>query len=227
MALPAADDGTLSAEDRAAGERLFAVEWMFLSSAPTLAALPPADRPEFAFAGRSNVGKSSLINALCNRQGLARASNTPGRTQELVFFGPRLSSGAVPLHLVDMPGYGYAEAPKVKVEAWTALVRDFLRGRPTLARVFLLVDARHGLKASDREIMRLLDEAAVSYQCVLTKIDKVTARALAALIGKIEDELLEHAAAFPRVLATSAEKRTGLDELRAVIWRLAQGRAGS
>jgi GTP-binding protein len=159
------EDG-LSARALDTGDTLFRQPWTFLKSAPAPEFLPEADRGEIAFAGRSNVGKSSVINALVNQHGLARTSNTPGRTQELNYF---LTERA-PLYLVDMPGYGFAQAPKDKVDNWTRLVKGYLRGRPTLARVFLLIDSRHGLKPVDREIMELLNEAAVSFQVVLTKI---------------------------------------------------------
>src|SRR5499426_2111696 len=152
-----------------AGAQLFNRPWQLLKSVPQLQFLPAADRDEVAFAGRSNVGKSSLINALVRRRGLARTSNTPGRTQELNFF----ETPGVALYLVDMPGYGFAEAPKTKVEAWTRLVKDYLRGRAGLVRVFLLIDARHGLKPPDLAMMALMDEAAVPYQAVLTKADKI------------------------------------------------------
>lgn len=199
--------------DIKAGERLFASPVRFLKSAPALEFLPPADRPEVAFAGRSNVGKSSLINAIARNRGLARASNTPGRTQELNYFEPA-GQGA---YLVDMPGYGFAEAPKAKVEAWTLLVKDYLRGRPTLARVFLLIDARHGFKGTDQEILELLDSSAVSFQVVLTKADKVSAMALQAVTASVEKSLEKHAAAFPVVLVTSSEDSAGIEEVRAAI----------
>jgi GTP-binding protein len=195
------------------GEQLFERPWLFVKSVPALEFLPPADRVEVAFAGRSNVGKSSLINALLRQSGLARTSNTPGRTQELNFF----RADAVPLYLVDMPGYGFAKAPKDKVEAWTALVSDYLKGRPTLARVFLLIDSRHGLKPPDLNIMAMLDTAAVSYQVVLTKADKINAHELQALSQTMAKALTAHGAAFPHVIATSAEKGGGIDELRAAI----------
>jgi GTP-binding protein len=204
-------------EEIAAGEALFARPWEFLRSAPSLDTLPGADRPEIAFAGRSNVGKSSLINALVKRRGLARTSNTPGRTQELNFF---LTPG-VPLYLVDMPGYGFAEAPKDKVEAWTRLVKAYLRGRPTLLRVFLLIDARHGLKKVDLDLMALMDEAAVSYQGVLTKADKVKPQHLAEVVATTRDALAEHPAAFARLIATSSQKESGVEDLRAEIAALA------
>ena len=219
--MAAIEQEAMSAAEIAAGEQLCARgDWHFIRSVPSLKVLPEADRPEIAFAGRSNVGKSSLINALVAKHGLARASNTPGRTQELNYFGPRLSAGHPPVYLVDMPGYGYAEAPKAKVEAWTELIKAYLRGRPTLARVLVLIDARHGLKPNDREIMDLLDETAVTYQCVLTKADKVKPAALAALIKGTEKVISTRPAAFPAVIATSAETGAGLEILRAVIARL-------
>jgi GTP-binding protein len=203
-------------EDIGAGEALFRRPWQFLLSAPRLDVLPAAANPEIAFAGRSNVGKSSLINALVGQRGLARTSNTPGRTQELNFF----VAPGVTLTLVDMPGYGFAEAPKAKVEAWTALVRDYLKGRPTLLRVFLLIDARHGLKSSDLAVMELMDQAAVSYQAVLTKIDKIKPPELARIVERTGAELETHAAAYPMLLATSTRTGHGLPELRAQIAQL-------
>jgi GTP-binding protein len=207
------DTSATAASALASGERLFERPWHFLKSAPALEFLPPADRVEIAFAGRSNVGKSSLINALLRHNGLARTSNTPGRTQELNFF----LADEVPLYVVDMPGYGFAKAPKEKVEAWTALVSDYLKGRPTLARVFLLIDGRHGLKPPDATIMDMLDSAAVSYQVVLTKADKINTDALEAQREATTKALKTHAAAFPELLATSAAKGTGIPELRAAI----------
>jgi GTP-binding protein len=206
----------LTPEEIDAGEALFRRPWQFVRSVPSLEHLPHSDAPEIGFAGRSNVGKSSLINALVNRQGLARTSNTPGRTQELNFF----AAAGVPLTIVDMPGYGFAQAPKAKVDQWTRLVKDYLRGRPTLVRVFLLVDARHGLKATDLGVMELMDQAAVSYQVVLTKIDKIKPPELARTMQATDAELGKHAAAYPGLLATSARTRAGMAELRAHIARL-------
>ena len=205
-----AQPAAFTPDELAAGEALFARPWQFVKSAPALQFLPEADRPEIAFAGRSNVGKSSLINALVRRRGLARASNTPGPHAGAQLSSRRRASRSI---LVDMPGYGFAEAPKAKVEAWTRLVKAYLRGRPTLLRVFLLIDARHGLKRVDLELMELMDEAAVSYQAVLTKADKVKPQHLAAIVGN-EAELGKHAAAFARVLATSAQDGAGIPELR-------------
>ena len=186
-----------------------------------MAALPPEGPPEVAFAGRSNVGKSSLINALTGQSSLARTSTTPGRTQALIFFvpdPPDVAPDALPpIALVDMPGYGYAKAPKEIVAAWTALMRAYLAGRPTLKRVFLLVDARHGLKPVDATLMDELDRAAVSYQAVLTKADKISASELAAVQAETEAALRRRAAAYPAVLATSSARGHGLDALKAEI----------
>lgn len=207
-----------TAEEIEVGEALFRRPWEFVRSVPGLEHLPDAARPEIGFAGRSNVGKSSLINALVNQRGLARTSNTPGRTQELNFF----TAPGVAFLIVDMPGYGFAQAPKAKVEQWTGLVKDYLRGRPTLVRVFLLVDARHGLKASDVSVMDLMDQAAVSYQVVLTKIDKIKPPELARKMQATAGEIEKHAAAYPGLLATSARTGTGMAELRAQIAQVAR-----
>ncbi len=202
-----------SDEEIAAAERMFAGQWDFVKGVPSLEFLPEPDRPEIAFAGRSNVGKSSLINALTNRRNLARTSNTPGRTQELNYFVPQDGS----FFLVDMPGYGYAKAPKAKVEAWTAVIRDYLRGRQTLRRAYVLIDSRHGLKPVDDLILDLLDEAAVPYQLVMTKIDKLKRGALEKVHGAVTEAITARAAAFPVVLATSSDKKTGLEDLKASI----------
>lgn len=189
--------------------------------------LPPEGPAEVAFAGRSNVGKSSLINALIGQKGLARTSNTPGRTQELNYFVPDGYSGEgddlPPMALVDMPGYGYAQAPKAQVDAWTRLVFDYLRGRATLKRVYVLIDARHGIKKNDEEVLSLLDKAAVSYQIVLTKTDKIKAPGLARLLDITAETIRKRPAAFPEVLATSSEKHRGLDELRQAILTTVEG----
>jgi GTP-binding protein len=198
-----------------AGRKLFAGKCEFVFAAARSDRLPPAGAPEVAFAGRSNVGKSSLINALSGRSSLARTSRTPGRTQELIFFD--LHGRAT---LVDMPGYGYAAASKEKTAAWGELARDYLRGRPTLLRVFLLVDGRHGLKESDRETMRALDAAAVSYAVVLTKGDEVEAADRSSRIAATLESLRKHAAAYPEVLLTSARTGDGVADLRAHIARL-------
>lgn len=202
-----------SAEELKHAEWLFAQSWQFVRGVPTLEFLPEPDRWEVAFAGRSNVGKSSLINAIVNQHGLARTSNTPGRTQELNYF----TTEKAPFYVVDLPGYGYAKAPKEKVDAWGEVLRGYLRGRVTLRRVFVLIDSRHGIKSVDHAILELLDEAAVTYQAVLTKIDKIKAPAVPKVIEACEAELKSHAAAFPVVLATSTAKNEGLAELRASI----------
>jgi len=198
-----------------AGRRLFAGEWSFMWAASSVRSLPPGQGLEIAFAGRSNVGKSSLINALTGRRSLARTSNTPGRTQELIFF-----RGAGPLVLVDLPGYGYAAAAKSKVTAWTRLIHDYLQGRAVLGRVYVLIDARHGLKSVDDAILDTLGKAAVSHQIILTKCDQVSAADLAACLETANAALLKRPAAFPGTIATSSRTGAGLPELRAAVARL-------
>jgi GTP-binding protein len=200
---------------------LFMRPWVFIRGVPSMKFLPPEGPTEIAFAGRSNVGKSSLINGLVGMKGLARTSNTPGRTQELNYFVPQGYSGGAgdlpPMALVDMPGYGFAQAPKEEVDRWTRLVFDYLRGRVTLKRVYLLIDARHGIKAIDEDVMGLLDKAAVSYQLVLTKSDKIKPPAVEKLTEETLARVRKRAAAYPEVIATSSEKGRGLEELRAAI----------
>jgi len=204
-----------------AGRKLFAGDWQFATAAGSPEALPVMRGIEIAVAGRSNVGKSSLINALTGRRALARISHTPGRTQELIFF-----SGPSRLTLVDMPGYGYAAAAKTKIKAWTELIHAFLFGRTNLARVYLLVDARHGLKPTDAEVLESLDKAAVNYQIVLTKADAARDAELAARVSATKAALAEHPAAHPELLVTSARSGSGIPELRAAMARLIKERGG-
>ncbi|MGB8278224.1 MAG: ribosome biogenesis GTP-binding protein YihA/YsxC [Methylovirgula sp.] len=205
---------------REAGKKLFAGACDFIWAATDIAQLPPAGAPEIAFAGRSNVGKSSLLNALTNRKSLARTSNTPGRTQALNFFALGPSAETPRLRLVDMPGYGYAAAAKEKVAAWTSLMQAYLRGRANLLRVFVLVDGRHGLKPQDFEMLDLLDRAAVSYQIVLTKADAVKKGEMAVRLAETQAALSQRPAAFPEILFTSSHEGEGLDALRSAIARL-------
>lgn len=210
------EDSPYDDEALEAGRKLFSRPCTFVMGAVDVRALPSAALPEICFAGRSNVGKSSLINAVTGQKGLARTSDTPGRTQELNFFliQDRLS-------ICDLPGYGYARAPKDRVKKWTSMVRGYLRGRPNLRRVLLLIDSRHGIKDNDREIMDMLDEAAVNYQVVLTKTDKPKAADLTALVAKTVEELKGHVAAHPVLMQTSSEKGRGIAELRAELVQLA------
>lgn len=211
-------DETFTADELEAARVLFAHEVSFMMGAVQIAGLPPADLPEVAFAGRSNVGKSTLINAVAGRLHLARASNSPGRTREVNFF-----VADEKLRLVDLPGYGFARASRGDVKKFQNLGRDYLRGRPNLRRVYLLIDARHGLKPSDTEALDALDKAAVSYQVVLTKADKIKPAEAAAVVEQTLKAISKRPAAFPRVLATSAEKGTGMPQLRAEIAAAALG----
>ena len=199
------------------GRKLFSGDWQFFWASPSIETLPPMAAMEVAFAGRSNVGKSSLINALTGRNALARTSHTPGRTQELIFFeGPEKAG----FRLVDMPGYGYASAPKARVASWTALIHKYLQGRSTLARVYVLIDARHGFKEVDLDVLKTLDKSAVSYQLVLTKADQVKPAELESCRQTVAAALAKHPAAFPEVLATSSRSGAGMPELRAAMVRL-------
>ncbi|KQQ73553.1 GTP-binding protein [Rhizobium sp. Leaf321] len=213
----------MAADHNSEEKTLFGRAWIFIRGVPSMEFLPPEGPFEIAFAGRSNVGKSSLINALVGYKGLARTSNTPGRTQELNYFVPDGYSGQAgdlpPMALVDMPGYGYAQAPKENVDAWTKLVFDYLRGRATLQRVYVLIDSRHGIKKNDEDVLDLLDKAAVSYQIVLTKTDKIKDPAVPKLIAETLEKIRKRPAAYPEVLSTSSEKGRGLDELRAEIMK--------
>lgn len=197
---------------REAGRKLFAGETTFLKGVVAMSGLPPSDRIEVCFAGRSNVGKSTLINALTGRKSLARASNTPGRTQEINFF-----TAGEAHYLVDLPGYGYANAPLDVVRKWQALLKQYLSGRQNLRRAFVLIDARHGIKDVDAEIMDLLDRAAVTFQCVLTKIDKIKPRDEGKVLSQVREKLAKHPAAFPELILTSSEKGTGIATLRTII----------
>ena len=202
---------TPDADALEAGRMLFAGETEFVKGVVAMEGLPPDDRVEVCFAGRSNVGKSSLINALTGRKGLARASNTPGRTQEINFFTAR------DIYVVDLPGYGFANAPVAVVEKWQRLLKQYLSGRANLRRVFVLIDARHGTKAVDEEIMTLLDRSAVTFQAVLTKVDKVKSADLDASLARTRAVLARHPAAFPEIVLTSSEKGDGIETLRAII----------
>lgn len=199
-------------EAREAGRLLFAGPVTFEKGVVAMSGLPPADRLEVCFAGRSNVGKSSLINALTGRKTLARASNTPGRTQEINYFALGEER-----YLVDLPGYGYAEAPVAIVAKWQALLKQYLSGRATLRRAFVLIDARHGVKAVDEEILKLLDRSAVTFQTVLTKVDKINRTEREAVIEQVKGALAKHPAAYPEIIVTSSEKGEGIETLRALI----------
>ncbi|MDN5249119.1 ribosome biogenesis GTP-binding protein YihA/YsxC [Bartonella sp. TP] len=198
----------------------FPLKWVFLRSAPSINFLPPIGPAEIAFCGRSNVGKSSLINSITNRKSLARTSNTPGRTQELNFFIPDgySESGALPpFAIVDMPGYGYAQAPKQLVNNWTTLIYDYLKFRPSLKRLYILIDSRHGIKETDKTILNLLDKIAVSYQIILTKADKIPVTSLEKIVDSTYNAIAKRPAAYPQLITTSAVKKIGLDEIKTAI----------
>lgn len=214
---------TNDAEMNEAGRKLFAGDWQFFWASPSIETLPPMEGVEVAFAGRSNVGKSSLINALTGRNALARTSHTPGRTQELIFFHDTAAPNK--LRLVDMPGYGYAAAPKTQVASWTALIHKFLQGRANLARVYVLIDSRHGFKDVDTDVLKTLDKSAVSYQAVLTKSDQVKKSDLEKTMEAAKDALRKHPAAFPDILVTSSQTGAGMPELRAAMVKLLKERA--
>ncbi len=210
LPFPLADEPT--PEDAETGRKLLTGQVEFVKGVVAMSGLPPADRLEVCFAGRSNVGKSSLINALTGRRMIARASNTPGRTQEINFF-----TAGDTHYLVDLPGYGFANAPVAVVQKWQALLKQYLAGRPTLRRAFVLIDSRHGVKAVDEEILDLLDRAAVTFQAVLTKVDKISAAELDAVLVQVRGALAKHPAAYPELIVTSAEKGDGIPTLRALI----------
>ncbi|WBU64917.1 ribosome biogenesis GTP-binding protein YihA/YsxC [Paracoccus aerodenitrificans] len=210
VAFPVAPDPEPDAAETA--RQIFAGPVDFVKGVVAMDGLPPADRPEVCFAGRSNVGKSSLINALTGRKGIARASNTPGRTQEINYFA--LGQQA---YLVDLPGYGFAKAPVAVVQKWQALLKSYLSGRPTLRRAFCLIDSRHGVKPVDHEIMTLLDRSAVPFQVVLTKADKLGPNAIKPVIDQVADTLQKHPAAYPELVVTSSDKGQGIATLRAII----------
>lgn len=216
VAFPQAPEPSDEAAER--GRLLFAGPVDFVKGVVSMEGLPAPDRPEVCFAGRSNVGKSSLINALTGRKGIARASNTPGRTQEVNFFAVAERG-----YLVDLPGYGFAQAPVAVVQKWQALLKRYLAGRPNLRRAFALIDARHGVKPVDHEIMTLLDRSAVPFQVLVTKADKIGAGTLAQTLAQIEGELQKHPAAFPQLVVTSSEKGEGIATLRAIIEGLVDG----
>lgn len=214
LPFPLAEPPDPAAEE--AGRKLFAGPVDFMKGVVAMDGLPPADRPEVCFAGRSNVGKSTLINALAGRKALARTSNTPGRTQEINFFALGDSH-----YLVDLPGYGYAKAPLSVVDRWQRLLKAYLAGRSNLRRAFVLIDARHGVKPVDEEIMRLLDQAAVTFQVVLTKADKVKAQDRERILDQVRGALAAHPAAFPEIVLTSSETGAGIATLRAIVAALA------